>query len=229
MLLEILLGVVLSAVHIFGEDIVNSYKKHDRHKILSFAAGISITYLFLQFLPELYIGVEVVNKVIFVYVLLGFILLHLREKYIYQHLESERLLYELKEAHSIAFFVYHFLLGIVVVQVIKINLVQGLLFYIPILLHAGVSNVALSELHYHIKEKFNVRLLLSLAPFSGVLVGLLVNISSFVHYMLLGFVAGALIYVIIRDILPEDRSGYVEYFIIGSILYALIIIATWMI
>jgi len=228
MIIELFLGLMLSVIHIFGEDVVDKFRKHSQMKILSFGAGISITYLFLQYLPELYSNVILTNKLIFIYVLLGFILLHLREKYIYQHVEKRRLLFELKEAHSLAFFLYHFALGLIIVKLIQTNIMEGILLFIPILFHTTISNVSLGELHHHIKEHWGIRILLSLAPFAGVIFGIMVEIPDLVYLMLLGFVGGALLYVIVRDVLPSERKGYVEYFLSGTIVYALLIILTWM-
>jgi zinc transporter ZupT len=228
MLLEIVLGIILSLTHFFGEKILAKFKHHNQSKVISFGAGISITYLFLQLFPELYSEVIYTNKLVFVYVLIGFTLLHLREKYIYQHVQKRRLLFELKEAHSVAFFVYHFILGIVIVKIIQSNLLEGLLFFVPIFFHAAISNVAMSEIHHHIKGRFDMKILLSLAPIAGVLLGLMFVISNLFYAILLGFVAGALLYVIVRDVLPKDRKGSIEYFVVGTAVYTLLIMLTWM-
>ena len=228
MILELVVGCILSIANFFGEQITKKIHPHVRSKMISFGAGIAITYLFLQLFPELYDGVRVINKVMYVYVLLGFTAFHILEKHIYQHLDRERLHRELKEAHSLALFIYHFVLGIIVVRLFADHFLEGLLFILPLTFHTIVSGISMEDIHYGIKEKKILRILLSSAPLAGVLFALLLHVSAIIFYMLLGFVVGAMLYVTIRDILPKERKGHVEYFLSGSFLYALLIILLWM-
>ena len=89
--LVIIFGIILTVVHYFSESIGAHFKKY-RVKLVSFSAGVSIAYFFLMLMPEIYGGIESLDKFIFVYILIGFILFHLIEKYLYQHEEKERLI-----------------------------------------------------------------------------------------------------------------------------------------
>src|SRR3989338_4230919 len=227
MIVELTVGLILTIVNYFGELLTEKIKAHSRSKMISFGAGISISYLFLLLLPDLYEGVSVINKVIFIYILFGFSVFHALEKHIYQHVDRERLHIELKEAHSLAFFIYHFTLGLVAVRLFAVNIFSGILFFIPITFHTLVSGVSMEEIHYKINERTIIRFLLSLAPLAGVLFGLTVNISQIVFFMILAFIIGAFVYITIRDILPKEKKGYLEYFLTRVIFYSIAIVAVW--
>ncbi len=105
------MGLLLGIVHFFSEKLKpEEGAKH--YRIVSFAAGISIAYLFLDLLPHTYEAAIHLKNWVFLFLLLGFVIFHLAEKYIYQHSDQKKLELELKEIHSI-FFIYYFLVGIV--------------------------------------------------------------------------------------------------------------------
>ena len=84
MIIPIIYGILLSLGHYFSEELTERIKNF-RYNVISFAAGISITYVFLVLLPELYRGVQDLDKLIFIFVLMGFASLHLVDKHIYKY------------------------------------------------------------------------------------------------------------------------------------------------
>ena len=60
-MLAVVMGLVLAIVHYFSERI-EPKDPAIKHKIVSFVAGISITYIFLLLLPEVYEGIESLNQ-----------------------------------------------------------------------------------------------------------------------------------------------------------------------
>ncbi len=223
----ILLGIILFFSHFYNHKIVSIWKKYS-NKIASFVAGISVAYLFLYLFPELYEGVKFLNKTLFVYVLLGFILLHIVEKQIRQSRSIEKLRLKLKEEHSIVFFVYYFILGIILVELLNLNIVKGLLFFFIILFHSMVSSASLKEIHQKMIEKRIFKILLSVSTLLGILFGLFVKFPQSVYFILIGFVAGALLYIVVRDVIPKESKSRLIYFIFGALLYMILIMLTWL-
>ena len=68
-MLAILFGVILTFAH-YLSDKFNIINPKNRMKILSFSAGISITYIFLYLFPELFQGVQYLSRMIFLFVLI---------------------------------------------------------------------------------------------------------------------------------------------------------------
>jgi len=196
--------------------------------MVSFVAGISVSYLFLYLFPELYEGVKYLNKSLFVYVLLGFILLHIVEKQIRQSKSIEKLRLKLKEEHSVVFFIYYFILGIILVELLSLSLLKGLLFFFIILFHSIVSAASLKEIHQKMIEKRIFKIILSVSTLLGILFALFAKFPQSVYFILIGFVAGALLYIVIRDIIPKESDSRLMYFIFGALLYMVLIMLTWL-
>lgn len=230
MSLPLILGIALAVIHYFSEKFHLLEHIH-RMKFISFTGGIFITYLILDLLPALFEGGVMESRISLLFVLIGFSLFHLLEKYVYREAQNREVLRkELKEIHSLTFFLYHFVIGMILVSVIdKLGLMTGILFFIPIFLITLVSSISLKEIHGRIREKKAVKLLLSISTLLGVVVATLFPLTFLLYSILLGFVVGALLFVVIVDSIPRERKGEPVFFILGVALYALIIGATWII
>lgn len=227
-LMAILLSLFLGAVHFWNEKIF--FKKETvKAKTMSFVAGASVAYIFLYLLPDLYKGVTHINQWIFVFILFGFSLVHILEKYFYQHTEGEERLFRFKEIHFFIFFWYYFIVGVVLTEFLKINLWKGLLLFVPILFYAAVSRVSFTEVHVHIREQKFFRILLTLATLLGVLSASVILERAFLYYILLAFIIGDFFYIVIMDFIPREARGRPEYFLIGVSIYTLLTIFTWII
>jgi len=84
MVLGQVLALILSVVDFFTEGLF-SKPSQNKMKFISFAAGVSVSYLFLILLPDIYRGAMNYNKQLFLSILLGFAVFHLIEKYIRQN------------------------------------------------------------------------------------------------------------------------------------------------
>jgi len=228
MILAILLALFLGVIHFWNEKIFFK-QKVTKAKTMSFVAGASVAYLFLYLLPDLYKGVAYINQWIFIFILFGFSLVHLLEKYFYQHIKGEELLLKFKEIHFFVFFLYYFIVGIVLTEFLKVNIWKGLLFFIPIVFYATVSRVSFTEVHIQLREQKFFRILLSLAPLLGVLSASIILKQLFLYHILLAFIVGAFLYIIIMDFIPKEAQGRPEYFLLGTTIYTLIIVLIWLI
>jgi len=223
MITPIVISIILAAIHFFGSSLSEGLIKH-RDRIISFGSGIAISYLFLWLLPETFRAEVEFRRFVFAFVLLGFITFHIAEKYFYEHDKSlEQLRDDLKELHSLAFFVYYFLLGLVFVELARTGERDLLLFSIPIVVQSVVTSTSIERIHEKLKDKPMVKLYLSLAPVFGLVLGFYTQFSHQFFQSAQGFVVGMLFYTFIRDDLPKGKKGDVSYFVLGSILYSLLI------
>lgn len=198
-------------------------------KTISFTGGIFITYLILHLLPQVYQENLFMTRVAVMSLLIGFALFHTLEKYIYQHESGPRLKKDLRRAHSIMFFAYHIIIGIILVTLTRFDLVSGVLLFIPIFLFTAISSISLKEIHEIITEKRKIRFLLSISTLIGVLIGIYLEINAFMYNILFGFVVGTLLYIIVVESLPKEREGNPFFFIFGIIIYTIIIALTWVV
>jgi len=216
-------GLIIGILHYLSDFISLRFIKY-KEKILSFGAGISITYLFLELLPQIHEATPILRKISYISLLVGFALFHLVEKYVYQHSKREKIIEELRHIHSTGFFLYHFIIGMVLYHLMENNITQGTLFLIPIVFHSAVSSASFKEIHAELKEKWHIKALLSTSTIMGILIAIYLGVSQNVYYSMLGFVVGALLYIIIKDILPEQKEGDPKYFLAGMIIFVLLLL-----
>lgn len=226
LLLPVIYSLILGAVHFFNEKI-QIRQEYVRIRVVSFIAGIAVTYVFLNLLPEVYKGFAIFDRLIFVYLLIGFTVAHITEKYIYQHSAPQTLRESLGGVHSIAFFIYHFFIGIILVNLNRSSFLDGVLFFLPVLFYSSVGLLALEKIHPKIWEKPYVKFLLSLSTLVGVLLADFFLGFKVAFNLLFGFVVGAFLYIALIDFIPREARGRPEYFALGVLTYSLIIIATF--
>lgn len=231
MILPIALGILLAIVHYFSEKF-HLLSNINRMKFISFTSGVFISYIILHLIPDIFVEDIILNRISLMFVLIGFSVFHLLEKYVYKHDygNQEKMRRELKEVHSLAFFIYHFIIGIVLVTVFNESGIQSaILFYIPLIFITSVSSLSLKEIHGKIRGKPVVKFLLSVSTLLGIIISSLFPLSQFLYGTLLGFVVGALLYIVITDSIPKEKEGMPVFFVVGVALYSLLIAATWLV
>ena len=218
------LSLLLGVIHFLGESLeMSEGRRH--YGIMSLAAGISIGYLFLDLLPLTYETAEHLKENTFIFLLLGFISVHLTEKYFYQHAKGDRLLKELHIMHFVTFFLYYFIVGCVLVELIHREVYQGILFIIPVSLHAGLSSASLSEIHGRFISRLPEKILLSAAAVIGVFFTVVVDYPSVIHSVFISGISGILLYVFVKEFLPDREKGKPWFFIAGVLGFWLVMTA----
>ncbi|MHA1669843.1 MAG: hypothetical protein ACTSV5_04600 [Promethearchaeota archaeon] len=149
---------------------------------------------------------------------------------------------DLRRLRFFSNFVYHFLVGIILVGLLNDNLIPnpiipGILFFFfawfrTIISHRSEAHIIFSDLDIcEIKEPVLnsvKRYLISCAVPLGVLIGLLLEITFPIDleilYVLYSFISGVIMYTIFREVIPEKEKGKPFYFLIGFVGFTLVII-----
>ena len=232
MVLSFLLSVVLSLTN-FLSDKFSMDKSRYKPYFISLVAGISVTYIFLHLLPNLYSGVSVFSRSLFVFVLVGFVAFHVVEKFIYKYVGEGKISEDLKLNHSVWLLIYDISIGIVLVNFFKISAVEGFLFFIPVWFHSALSNLSIHKISgLNFRERADLKnkalkLFLSGGALYGATVALVYGVSLKISFVLTGLVAGILLYVVIREMIPKEKEGRPLFFILGVVLYSLLIFWVW--
>ncbi len=220
----IVLATLLGFVYHFANqfDIRN---KSYHAKIVSLSAGISITYLILELFPTFTAQALSVSKLLFLTVLFGFIVHHLIEKNIYRHHHTKHELIRLLSIEENIFnFAYHFVVGILLVFFLSNNVVEGALFFFPIVAFTLVNSLTTQPHESPLDSVLNAS-----STLLGVLFTLLFYnfIPQLTYFILLGIVTGVLLYSITRHHVPYREKGEPSYFIFGFLFYAILIVLSW--
>jgi hypothetical protein len=218
----IVIALILSFIHHFSHKIAPLMEEY-HYKVLSFSGGTLIALIFLVLLPEV-ISLST-SPIIYLLILLGFVVFHLTEKFLYQHVKNKKeMIKELKGLHELGFFFEHFILGFVLVTTLELGSILGFVILIPIFIYTLASSISLEHLHEKAKTKIN-KFILSSAPVLGAIITLVLVIEVTIQAAILAFVLGMLIYIVSRDIIPKEEKGYPAIFTAGLTL----VIVIWLI
>ena len=214
-------AVAMAFFHVLGERFSEHIERF-HIELLSFGAGLMVGTFFLEILPQITDGETYLNHFVYVTFLVGFVLVHVLEKLVYQHAagksEFDKDVTRFEAAGLVA---YGLLVGVVITVFFE---AYGDLAYL-ILTPFFVRAFALSVYSKHINEKIGSRsnrLLQSAGPIVGTFFGLILIANKTQLFLVFSMTMGFILYIVIRDMIPIGKEGKPIYFIAG----ALITIAT---
>jgi hypothetical protein len=222
-LIAALLALLIGVIQFFTESITKICGRYLPY-LLSFSAGVSTTYVFIHLFPHFSTDAVQTNKYLFLSVLFGFVLIHLVEKYIYQHSSEKQINHKLNSLNQITSFSYHFILGIIIYNFTGVGVFKVLLLFIPVMIFTAVRTL---PVYPH--GSAYIRLFVSLATLFGVLFAgfIFPDMSIEFQTALIGIIIGGLLFSVIRHSIPMGKQGKPLFFILGVCIYAPIILSVW--
>ncbi len=197
------------------------------HLIMSLTAGVLIGVVFFDLMPEIFTLAKE-NNIDFapalVFLVGGFLLIHLLEKFALIHSmhEEEYATHRhptvgLINASGLSF--HSFLDGVGIGLGFQVSPHVGFIVALAVIAHDfsdGLNTVTLMLSHKNTEKKAKILLVIdAVAPVLGVLSTLLFSIPSNILILYLGFFAGFLLYIGASDLLPEAHSSHSSYKMIG--------------
>ena len=222
--LAVILALLLGTVDYLSEGHFTRRKGLFKERLVSFAAGLSVSYLFLHLFPQVYTVADDVPRLIFLSMLVGFVAYHAIEKLIYKYARRDDVINDIELEHSVTLFCYHFVIGIVFLTLMIQSLWGGVLFFVPVSLQVIINALP----HAHRFRRRGVKAFFSAAPLLGVLFALTLPLPPAIYALLLGVVAGILLFVEAREVVPRRRAESIVWFLIGVIGYGFLIGVSWL-
>jgi len=221
--LPLLFALAVGLIEYFTKR-VDLRKKSYIKKVISFSAGVSITYALLELFPLLTEAAFAINKLLFLSVLFGFVAHHIIEKEIYQHNKRFHLVKIISIEENIFYYIYHVILGIVLVTFTTGSVILGAFLFVSILSYTVVSNLPGKPL-----KSAKRALLLSSSTLLGTLFAtfIWVNRAPWLEFSLVGLATGVLLFTVTRHHIPFGRKGEIRYFTAGFIFFAILIVLSW--
>ena len=148
------------------------------------------------------------------------------------HMKIER---DLTEIRFFTDYIYHFIIGIILVALLIIDFLSGILFFIfaffrlLITRSSEISKEVYSDLGIEVKYEGSrfAKIIIASSVLVGVLMGILFELILPVNieliYILYSFISGVILYTIVREVIPEKEKGNPIYFLIGVIGFTVII------
>jgi hypothetical protein len=218
-MIDILFGLIIGIGHYLNEAFLVKYEKH-RPKLISFSAGIAVSYLFLNLFPEFSKGVT--QNSIFFFVLGAFTVSVVIEKFIYKYGVREKIMKELVLEDITTSFVYHFIVGLVIAHFVLQGTFEGVLFFIPIFLYTTLGTMPVGVPSHKL-----TKIILASSTLLGVIASRFIKTTISADFALLGIVVGVLAHSVIRHSIPSGKQGEPWYFLLGAAIYSIVIISGW--
>lgn len=143
---------------------------------------------------------------------------------------------DLEELRFFTNYSYHLLIGLILFNLLIIDFISGILFFVFAFFRAIISNRLHSQykmftdldIQVDYKHPKKLKLLLATSSLTGVIIGLLFfeffSLNLEMVYILYSFISGVILYTIVREIIPEKEKGKPIYFIIGLTSFTILIV-----
>ncbi len=234
-MLEIASVLILASVHLFAQKLTFIQYK-PRSAYLSFAGGVSVAYVFIHLLPELLeaqkfleedllASVKYLENHAFLIALIGLIVFYGLERLAKIHKKKTKSFSpKLYWIHIFSFAVYNFIIGYGILH--RENMSdKSLVFYsIAMALHFVVNDFGL---YNHFEERYlkSGRWALTFSILLGYTAGIFIEVSEGVLIILISFISGGIILNILKEELPEEKESKFSAFLIGTLLYTVMLLA----
>jgi hypothetical protein len=186
-------------------------------ELLSLGAGLMISTFFVEILPHLSLGEMHLDHFVFIYFLIGFVSIHILEKFFYQRASNLEVLEKEKiEFEAAGLAAYGLIIGLVIVVLFETYDEVAYFVLIPFFVRSFTITATLGHAVEKIRSRFN-RAVQIITPIVGTLLGLLLIQNKMVMYLFFSLTMGLILYVVVRDMIPLGKEGKPIFFIIGVI------------
>lgn len=182
---------------------------------------------FLEILPQIPVGEQYLNHLIYLTFLGGFVLIHMLEKYVYQQIVSQRKLDQYRDLfEEVGLVAYGLLVGVIIAIFFETYGNRAYFLLTPFF----VREFSLSLYVRHISEELDSQLIHVLQYGSyvfGTIVGLLLIQNKSQLYFIFSLIMGLILYIVVRDMIPQRKEGKTVYFIVGVLIIIAIDLLVW--
>lgn len=208
-----------------------------RSRWLSMAGGVSVAYIFVRVLPEIGAAARSIDQSglflasveyhIYLIVLIGFVLFYGLEGFVRKappNAESDETETDgVFWVHIGSFAIYNALVGYLLVHREEPGIVSLIFFFVAMALHFVVNDFGLRAHHERIYHQYG-RWILSGAVIFGFMIGYVTMVSEFLLAILFAFLAGSVIFNVIKEELPSERESRFWPFAAGVTGYTLLLL-----
>jgi len=231
-----ILFAVTSFFSTFAGGIVSFKNRNNLHLIMSFTAGVLIAVCFFDIIPEIVdttvrVGMDITYP--FIMLIVGFMAIHILEKYAVIHSAHEGEYQAHHHPHigiisSLGLIFHSMLDGIGIGLAFQVNTHIGFIVSLAVIAHDfsdGLNTVSLMLINNNPHKRTRFFLLFdALAPMVGALLSTVFIIPETTLILYLGFFAGFLLYIGAGDLLPEAHSEHSSFSMICLTIFGMLFI-----
>ena len=134
-------------------------------------------------------------------------------------------------------YVYHFLVGIILVGLLTLSLLDGVLFFLfawfrTIITNRSEAHIIFTDLEIYEKPDIDIKsikhYILASSTITGIILGLIITIFLPINteflFIAFSFVSGIILYIIVREVIPEKEKGEPLKFLIGLLGFIIVLV-----
>ncbi|MBD2199552.1 MULTISPECIES: hypothetical protein [Calothrix] len=234
-------AIALAIVHLFSGKL-RFLHYTPRSRWLSFGSGVSVAYVFVHILPELSqaqetlqnsldTGLAFLEHHVYLVALVGLAVFYGLERFAKKSRQRNQKTgkgdvtsSEVFWIHIAAFAIYNALIGYLLVHREESGIKSLLFFSFAMALHFVVNDNGLRENHKQVYDRLG-RWLLAAAIVVGWVIGTVTAIHQAAIAVLFAFLAGGIVLNVLKEELPEERESRFWAFAVGTISYAILLLA----
>ena len=208
-------SLIIVFIHFIGKLLAEKIEKF-HVELLSFGAGLMIGTFFLEIMPHITIGTNYLGKFIYTYLLIGFMITHLLEKFVFQNATSQiELAKDVVLFEEMGLAAYGLIIGVIIAVFFEAYGNLAFLMIMPLFFRAFAISASTDHIVEGIKNKF-ITTFQFFAPIIGTLSGLFLIPNKVFLFSILSVVTGFILYIVVRDIIPIGKGGKPIYFLVGT-------------
>ncbi len=144
---------------------------------------------------------------------------------------------QLNRFRFITDYIYYFLVGIILIGLLKFELIAGILFFVYAFFRTVVTKRSEAHLIFtdldiyedvKYDEKSFIKYIYCTSALVGIVIGLIINsifpVNLEILFIFYSFISGVILYVIVREVIPEKEKGDPIKFLVGLVGFSVIII-----
>ncbi|MCD8508523.1 MAG: hypothetical protein LRY73_00475 [Bacillus sp. (in: Bacteria)] len=226
------MGVLFIMIHLFGNKFIPA-DRIKRVKWLSFSGGLAVSYVFVYVLPSLhqnqqYFGEQggalTMESELYFFGLVGLLIYYGVEKV---EITKEEVNRNGASPHFILRIIFFTIYNLLISYTVVVSYVEGIqaLFYSFAI---GFHFISVAhDLWQQNPTQYNQwgRYILAFGVVSGWVTGSWITLSVLSHSLIFAFISGAMILIVLKNELPEEKDAHFLAFAFGIISYSFITIA----
>lgn len=231
--------LILAAIHLVGYRFDHLFDRISRLRWLSFAGGVSLSYVFLHLIPELEQQRIEVSKhfssfftlhseLVYLVALIGATTFY--GLYRRSHDDERRAERAITRVFDFTFWIsvgsfalYNALITHSIHQRAAIDLTAVLIFVLAMTMHLLVNDYGMRR-RFYAAYQHTGRWMLALAVICGWLTGFMIDTGDVPFLIILAFLAGGTVIHILSEELPEERGSNFATFFGGAATYSIVLI-----
>jgi len=219
------LGTILMAFSLFTERLTKG-KKLNFQWLSNFSLGLSITVVFLQFLPDVFNGTELGYETIFTFIFLGFTSFLILETAVRKKAAKNKKTKKTIAIESSCIYTESFVEGMLIYLFIGSKpITEGIVLISPLILSGIASTLVLTEVYKNYKKNKWTDIYFESFILLGILFAFMISSQTQTAYAAYAFIQGAFLYLTIHDIAPTKNKIQLKPFLTGTAISITIIAA----